>query len=145
MKIEIATEGRITEWLEFRRILFGEVDPEIGAFDIDRMLYSESEQCVFAVEDGVAIGFAEMALRNLVDGCRTSPVGYLEGIYVKPEYRGRGIARILLNHAEQWAISKGCTEFASDTEIQSVESQSFHRNMGFEETFRLVLYRKELK
>ena len=42
-------------------------------------------------------GFAQCGLRrDYVEGTETSPVGYLEGIYVRPLCRGQGIARLLV-------------------------------------------------
>ena len=66
------------------------------------------------------IGLALVSLRHdYVEGCITSPVGYLEGICVKEEYRNKGIASILCKECEKWAKEKGCVEFASDCEINN--------------------------
>ena len=86
----------------------------------------------------------ELALRNIVDGCLSSPVGYLEGIVVNPEFRGRGISRLLLQEAENWFRLKGCTEMATDSDLANTSAQEFHRQMGFEETFRIVQFRRPL-
>lgn len=86
----------------------------------------------------------EVSLRNVVDGCPTSPVGYVEGIYIDPEHRGSGLARQLLEQAEDWCRSKGCTEIATDAELDNQDAQRFHERMGFEETYRIVEYRKKL-
>ncbi len=60
-------------------------------------------QAFLALEDGVAIGFAEAALRRAgVNGCDTLNVAFLEGIWVQPQHRRRGIAR-LNGHAGQHA------------------------------------------
>ena len=73
-----------------------------------------------ACAEDVHIGFAQCQLRHdYVEGTDTSPVGYLEGIYVAEEYRKHGIARDLLSACETWAKSKGCTEFASDCELDN--------------------------
>ena len=52
------------------------------------------EGAVFlAREDGADVGFAQCGLRrDYVEGTHTSPVGYLEGVFVQEEYRGRGVA-----------------------------------------------------
>ena len=96
------------------------------------------------VED-VPIGFAQCQLRyDYVEGTDSSPVGYLEGIYVASEYRKHGIARELLTACETWAKSKGCTEFASDCELENVQSLQFHLNVGFEEANRIICFTKKL-
>ena len=96
------------------------------------------------VED-VPAGFAQCQLRHdYVEGTESSPVGYLEGIYVAEEYRKHGIARELLSACEIWAKSKGCTEFASDCELENVQSLQFHLNLGFEEANRIICFTKKL-
>jgi aminoglycoside 6'-N-acetyltransferase I len=79
-----------------------------------------------------------------VNGCRTSPVGFLEGLFVVPAFRRRGVARNLCRHAEDWAASLGCSEFASDIVLGNETSQRAHEALGFEETERVVYYRKLL-
>ena len=96
------------------------------------------------VED-VPIGFSQCQLRyDYVEGTDSSPVGYLEGIYVASEYRKHGIARELLSACESWAKSKGCTEFASDCELDNTQSLQFHLNVGFEEANRIICFTKKL-
>ena len=79
-------------------------------------MLTELESAVILAEaDGVPVGFAQCGLRHdYVEGTESSPVGYLEGIYVMPEHRHRGIARQLLRACEDWAKSRGCGDFASD-------------------------------
>ncbi len=92
-----------------------------------------------------AIGFAQCQLRcDYVEGTASSPVGYLEGIYVAEEYRQQGIARELLAACESWAKAKGCAEFASDCELDNAQSLQFHRNVGFEEANRIICFTKKL-
>ncbi|MCG9915041.1 MAG: GNAT family N-acetyltransferase [Phenylobacterium sp.] len=94
---------------------------------------------------GVVCGFTEAALRHdYVNGCHTSPVAFLEGIYVVPERRGSGAARALTFAVEAWGRRMGCTEFASDALIDNLASHDFHVAVGFEETERVVYFRKRL-
>jgi len=88
-------------------------------------------------------GFAQCQLRtDYVEGTDSSPVGYLEGIFVENEYRKLGYAKELLSECEKWAKEKGCTEFASDCELVNEESLHFHLSMGFEEANRIICFRK---
>ena len=109
-------------------------------------LTQHAEAACFLAEDGeAAVGFAQCQLRHdYVEGTETSPVGYLEGIYVKAPYRRRGVAGQLLHACEDWSMAMGCTEFASDCELDNMDSLRFHLHMGFEEMNRVICLRKKL-
>ncbi|MHC4375797.1 MAG: GNAT family N-acetyltransferase [Planctomycetota bacterium] len=94
--------------------------------------------------EGAVLGFAELSVRSFAEGCRSDRVGYLEGWYVLPAERGRGVGRALVEAACDWARDQGCTEFASDTELDNRDSQAAHGALGFAEVGRLVLFRREL-
>ena len=92
-----------------------------------------------------AAAFVSLSLRqDYVEGTGSSPVGYLEGIYVKPNYRKHGIAKALVEFAKNWAAEQGCTEFASDCELHNEASRLFHMQVGFEEANRLVCFTMDL-
>lgn len=98
-----------------------------------------------AFAEETAVGFAQCQLRHdYVEGTDSSPVGYLEGIFVADGYRKQGIARHLLTACENWAKEKGCAEFASDCELSNTQSLLFHRNVGFEEANRIICFVKKL-
>lgn len=98
-----------------------------------------------AYAEKVPIGFAQCQLRHdYVEGTDSSPVGYLEGIYVAEAYRKQGIAKALLTACESWAKTKGCSEFASDCELDNTQSLQFHLNVGFEEANRIICFIKKI-
>ena len=98
-----------------------------------------------AYAEETAVGFAQCQLRHdYVEGTDSSPVGYLEGIYVADDYRKQGLARELLAACENWAKEKGCTEFASDCELNNTQSLQFHLNVGFEEANRMICFTKKI-
>lgn len=109
--------------------------------------YIEKESCVVfvAILDGSAIGFAQCGLRHdYVEGTATSPVGYLEGIFVVEEHRNRGVAKDMLGACQEWVKVQGCTEFASDCELVNEDSLRFHLKMGFEEANRIICFTKRI-
>jgi len=109
--------------------------------------YLESgEAAVYICEDGGSpIGIAACALRHdYVEGCAHSPVGYLEGISVLPEFQRCGIAKRLLAACEGFAKDLGCREFASDCELSNAKSLAFHLSLGFAEANRIICFKKEL-
>ncbi|MBK9168871.1 MAG: GNAT family N-acetyltransferase [Bryobacterales bacterium] len=90
-------------------------------------------------------GFIEVNLRSHADGCDPSrPVGYIEGWYVAPEFRRRGVGARLVAEAENWAREQGCREMASDTWADNLDAQRAHEALGYAVVDRCVLYRKSL-
>jgi aminoglycoside 6'-N-acetyltransferase I len=96
-------------------------------------------------DHGEAIAFADLSIRNeYIEGSNSSPVGYVEGLYVKPECRKQGIASELVRRGEDWSRANGCTEYGSDTELSNVDSQNFHLRYGFEKAETIVHFIKKL-
>lgn len=110
------------------------------------LLMAESKAAFFLAREGeLPTGFAQCALRHdYVEGTSTSPVGYLEGIYVLEEHRRGGVAAGLLSACENWARQQGCREFASDCELHNEQSHRFHLTTGFEEANRIICFTKKL-
>lgn len=95
--------------------------------------------------NNIPVGFSQCGLRtDYVEGTESSPVGYLEGIFVKEEYRNKGCAKELLCACEMWAKEIGCSEFASDCELDNIGSFNFHMAMGFDEANRIIYFKKRL-
>lgn len=95
--------------------------------------------------DSETVGFAQCQLRyDYVEGTSSSPVGYLEGLYVKKDFRKQGIAKKLVNACESWAKKMGCYEFASDCELENEESLVMHLKLGFSEVNRIICFKKNL-
>ena len=101
---------------------------------------------LIAVDDGgQAIGMAEASLRHdYVNGTDGSPVGFLEAWYVDASHRGCGVGRALIAAVEAWTRQQGCTELASDALLDNTASHAAHAACGFEETERVVYFRKVL-
>ncbi|MDX1389162.1 MAG: GNAT family N-acetyltransferase [Acidobacteriota bacterium] len=100
---------------------------------------------IVAEVEGEVVGVVEVGLRSHADGCDPSrPVGFVEGWYILPRHRRKGIGSALISSAESWSREQGCTELASDTRIENDESQRAHEALGFEVVDRCVNYRKGL-
>ena len=96
-------------------------------------------------KNDIPIGFAQCQLRyDYVEGTKTTPVGYLEGIFIKDGYRNKGYAKELLLECEAWAKYNGCQEFSSDCEIDNINRLHFHKAMDFTEANRIICFTKVL-
>lgn len=148
MPVRIARATDITAWAELRAALWPDAMAAQHRDEIASMLAAAEERFtafVAVTDTGEICGFIESSVRcDPVNGCETSPVTFVEGIYVRPEYRGANIGRALCAAVEEWGRGRGCTELASDAFLENADSHAFHRAIGFEETERVVYFRKRL-
>jgi aminoglycoside 6'-N-acetyltransferase I len=100
-----------------------------------------------AVDGAEIVGFVEADLRSHADGCDArKPTGYLEGWFVAPSHRRRGVGAALVAAAEDWARRQGCEEMASDTwsDPRGAGSEQAHLALGYAIVDRVVNFRKRL-
>jgi aminoglycoside 6'-N-acetyltransferase I len=101
-------------------------------------------EALLAVDGADTVGFVEVSIRSHAEGCRPGRVAYLEGWFVQPEWRARGVGAALVHAVEAWARVQGCRELASDTGIDNQASAAAHLALGFQEVERVVCFRKDL-
>lgn len=145
--VRAVAAGDAEDWLRMRHALWPDGTLAQHRQDIDRYFAGDRREpleVLVALNGKTAVGFAELSIRNIVDGCATDRVAYLEGWYVIPESRRSGVGRLLIHAAEQWAMRLGCTEFGSDSEIDNAVSHAAHLRSGFHETGRVRTFRKQL-
>ncbi|NWK96587.1 hypothetical protein DM806_13125 [Sphingobium lactosutens] len=146
-RIVRAGTSHVERWAFLRAELWPDASLPEHRDDILAQLKGSDDQVAFLAFDdaGEAIGFAEAALRHdYVNGCDTSPVVFLEGIFVEPSARRRGAARALADAIRDWGRARGCIEMASDADITNGASHAFHAALGFAETERVVYFRKDI-
>jgi aminoglycoside 6'-N-acetyltransferase I len=148
MQILTATSAHLADWAEMRIMLWPWDTVADHAAEARRLyLTDHPDRAAFVALDteNRAIGFAEATLRrDYVEGCDTSPVAFLEGIFVRPEARKRSVGRMLSEAVADWGRQCGCTEFASNALLDNDDSHRFHAALGFAETERVVYFRKKL-
>ena len=154
-RIRTLTVADRGEWIRLRSELWSRSRMDFLEKDADTFLRSRRAHrfrrngmiatvIVAELGPGKLVGFAEADLRPYADGCHSSPVGYLEGWYVAPELRRTGIGRALVRAVEDWARDLGCTEMASDTEVNNATSRLAHKSLGYTEVQRLLHLRRDL-
>ncbi len=116
--------------------------------EIERFLTGQARAplVVLLAENEVrrVVGLAELSIRWCAEGCRSDRVAYLEGWFVAPEARRKGVGRALIAAAEDWGRSQGCIEFASDALPDNEVSAAAHRAAGFTDVGLVRCFRKDL-
>ena len=143
--IRKATPADVAAWAQLRLGLWPDADDPLE--ELAQSL-ADAGGAVFlaCLANGEAIGFAEVRLRHdYVNGTGSSPVGFLEGWYVRPQWQGHAVGRALLAAVQAWVRKAGCSELASDSRVEDVRAQAAHRACGFEETERVVYFRMPLE
>lgn len=121
--------------------------PDDHALAVDQFFENVSDELATFIaenERGEIFGFVEAGTRPYAEGCVSSPVGYIEGWWVDPNYREQGVGGALLAAAESWARTLGLTEMASDADLANAVSIGAHCALGYTEAERIVCFRKEL-
>ena len=146
MKIRRFADTDWNEWLRMSGSLFASEILQSDLEEMRRTLLRE-DAVVFVIEraeSGSLGGYVEAGARSIVDGCSSSPVGYIEAWYVDPDLRRVGYGRALLEAAEDWARSRGYSEMGSDALIDNEVSHAAHQGSGYEIVDRVVTFRKHL-
>jgi aminoglycoside 6'-N-acetyltransferase I len=146
MDVRVCQRADDTEWLRMRRALWPQLAAADEAKDAEEWRNRPDATVLVVVRaDGTGLaGFAEVGERAYADGCDTSPIAYLEGWYVDPDMRRRGLGAALVRAAEEWARGQGYRELASDALLENTTSQQAHVALGFTEVERAVKYCKTL-
>ena len=134
-------------WLTLREALWPHCSRAEHLSEMASFLANPQRYAQFVAYDDSreAVGFCEAALRtDYVNGTETSPVAFVEGIFVVPEARRRGIAASLVSAVAGWAVAADCRELASDAALENQESHAFHLAIGFQESRRVVFFRRVL-
>jgi aminoglycoside 6'-N-acetyltransferase I len=144
MNIRDLTQDDFDSWSRMRDELYSGLDAAHHRREMEWILGSKEHAAFLAVDAGRPAGLVEVSLRNVVDGCIGGPVGYLEGLYLEPDWRGKGLGRELLAHAEAWCRDRGCAHMATDAELDNPEAQAFYERLGFERKWTVVQFLKPL-
>ena len=145
MHVRPATRDDFPFWRQARNAIYSKLSDSFQAAEMERILCDPMLACFIAESEAHRpVAMLELSLRNIVDCCLTSPVGYIEGIYLEAGERGRGLGGELVEFAAQWFRQQGCREMATDAELENEASQKFFARVGFEETDRIVEFRKSL-
>ncbi|MBQ2827135.1 MAG: GNAT family N-acetyltransferase [Clostridia bacterium] len=131
--------GFIRELAEYEKMLDLVVaTPEL----LEKWIFDEKKaEVVFGEEGGVKVGFA-LYFHNFSTFLGRAGI-YLEDLYVKPEYRGKGYGKALLRHLAKTAVERGCGRLDWSCLDWNTPSIEFYLSLGAEQLSDWTVYRLE--
>lgn len=144
--IKPATERDFTDWAHMRCALWPHTSMDEHEQEILEF-FQQDGFAVFIASDagGTARGFIEVSLRPYVNGCKSRPAPFIEGVWVDESLRRQNVGQKLVETVEQWAQKKKHVEIGSDALLENTESIAAHKKWGFVETEKVVYFRKPIR
>ena len=106
-------------------------DP-ISYYDVGKLIKSKDAEVAVAVENGVLLGsgYARRKMsRHYVSPAEHAYIGFL---YVEPEYRGKGVNRLILDHLFAWAKSNDLPEVHLTVYPDNAPAVRAYSKVGFD-------------
>lgn len=145
MSIVQADLSSVKDWADLSARLFTDRTSEEMDRACHEFLTTKKEIGFLYRLNNIAVGYMNLSIRNdYVNGTDTSPVAFVEAVYILPEYRRQGIAKELIAYAEKFAKDNGMKQLASDCPIENTVSERFHKSCGFAERERVICFAKNV-
>ena len=145
ISIENYTPADFESLYDMNQKLYPTMEKNLLVRMLEEMTRLENYRIFIAKDSGNNMGFSVISIRtDYVEGADRSPTGYLEAIYVEPEYRKEGVGKRLVELGEEWCKENGCSQIGSDTWISHEKARAFHQKLGFWEEDELVHFLKNL-
>lgn len=87
------------------------------------------DRVILALSDGTAAGFACVLIIRRV--CYVEPYAEVTELYVDPAYRRRGVAQLLMQHAEKLVCAAGAPEITVCTGWDNMAGQQLYHGLGY--------------
>lgn len=142
IKIQKVDNKNLNDWKQLVKDLWN----NISDYEINLIINAREHTEFVATVDGQPVGFLNATIRHdYVEGCKDYNTAYIEGIYVKKDYRNQNVGSLLIKEFEKWAKELGISELASDAEIDNQASINFHNTNGYKIVSKNVHFAKILK
>ena len=115
------------DFLELVKLLDNDLNSRYGSIQAQYKEYNK-----ISTMDTVVIGY----FNKVPAGCGCFKVLSedtieIKRMFVKPEFRGSGLAKSILLEIEKWAIEKGYYRAVLETGIKQPEAIKFYSNLGY--------------
>ena len=106
-------------------------DGNINYYDIAAMIQAPHVEVLVAETGSEIIGSGYARIEDSKVYLKHPKHAYLGFMYVKPEYRGKGVNKQVIAALQQWAIGRGITEFRLDVYSDNLPAVKAYEKIGF--------------
>jgi len=117
-------------------------DGRIHYYDIAAMIQVPHIEVVVAEAGSEIIGSGYARIEDSKVYLKHSKHAYLGFMYVRPEYRGKGVNKKVIAALQDWSIGRGITEFRLDVYSENMPAVKAYEKIGFKK--HLIEMRMEL-
>ena len=106
-------------------------------------LFQQANRAIYvaAFPAGDVVAWIDLYIhRSLLD----NPLVMIGGLVVDTAYRGKGIGRRLMEHAEAWGRARGCDAVYLKTCVDRQDAHTFYEHLGYRNLKTQYAFRKEL-
>ena len=133
LEIKNAVPKYLDIWSELRSELWLDLSPEESREEISEFTDTDNYEGYIGFLDSNPVGFIELSIHALDITGQADRVAYVEGWYIRKDYRSRGYGKQLMQFAEKWTGNRKLKSLASDTDENFPGSLEAHRALGFRE------------
>jgi GNAT superfamily N-acetyltransferase len=139
MEIRPAKEEEINILLEFEKGIVEAERPydttlkegEIHYYDLLGLIKSPDAEVVVAVANGKLVGSGYAAIKKADTFLKHTHFAHLGFMYVKPEFRGKGINQMILEALKAWARTKQISEMRLEVYNENIVAKNAYLKAGF--------------
>lgn len=104
---------------------------EVHYYDIAAMIYEPHISVVVAELDGQLIGSGYARIEDAKPYLKHAQHVYLGFMYVLPEFRGRGVNKLIVERLADWARARGITEMLLEVYADNEPAVRAYEKAGF--------------
>jgi len=108
-----------------------------------RRIRQDDRHAVYAAQlpGGEIVGWVHLFLHETVE---TEPRAEVGGLVIDEAFRRRGLGRLLMRCAEEWALGKGCRLVSLRSNVVRKEAHLFYKRLGYRIAKTQHAFRKAL-
>ncbi|MCL1671418.1 GNAT family N-acetyltransferase [Elizabethkingia ursingii] len=151
IKLRHATEGDLPALLEFEQgVVTAErpynptlIEGKIHYYNLNSLIDSENAALIVAEDEENIIASGYALIKNTEkDYYSFDRYAYLGFMYVKPEYRGKGVNKLILDKLTNWSRDQGVSEIRLEVYSDNVPAVKAYEKAAFEPL--ILLMRKKI-